>query len=89
MTEQLEARLRRASSARQGDPILLRAADTLKRYREALQRIEEGDVPRPIGKHWRADCKPTKHDRCVHDVWMYEDCGECVSAYIRQALSDS
>ena len=48
---------------------------------EALNRIAEGDEPRPLGKRWRADGAPSKHDQCVHGTWMYETCGDCISNY--------
>lgn len=63
--------------------------DLAERYREALENISLDAVPRPVGTHWRADCKPTKNDRCKHGVWMYESCGECISAFAVQALSQS
>ena len=53
---------------------------------EALEAIRDGDVPRPIGKQWRADCKPSKNDKCVHDVWMYDDCNGCIGEFIDAAL---
>lgn len=56
------------------------------RMREALEKIANGDEPRPLGKQWRADTKPSKNDKCVHDRWMYEDCGECVAEVAREAL---
>lgn len=51
-----------------------------------LLAIEKGTYPRPVGKSWRADDVPSKHDRCVHDVWMYETCEGCLDAFVRQAL---
>ena len=53
---------------------------------EALGRIKCGDVPRPVAKQYLPD-KPSKHDRCAHGAWMYEDCGECVSDFIRTVLA--
>jgi hypothetical protein len=55
--------------------------------REALRKIAEGDVPRPEGKLWRSDGKASKNDQCVHEVWMYEDCGNCIAEFALAALS--
>lgn len=52
----------------------------------ALEAIRDGNVPRPVRTPWRADGRPSKHDRCTHDVWMYEDCGSCISTYADSAL---
>lgn len=82
----LKARLRRASSARSGDPILLKAADCIAALEDALVKVRDGEVPRPIGKAWRADGKPSKNDKCTHDVWMYEDCGACIADFVDAVL---
>lgn len=62
------------------------ARDAAIAMREALTKIAEGDEPRPVGKTWNTDGTPSKHDKCIHDVWIYEDCGECVSEFARRAL---
>ena len=54
---------------------------------EALVTIANGNVSRPIGKPWRGDGKPSKNDKCVHDVWMYEDCATCIEDFARAALA--
>lgn len=56
------------------------------RMRGALEAIAEGDEPRPTGKAWNTDGSPSKHDKCTHGVWMYEDCGQCVAEFARKAL---
>lgn len=53
---------------------------------EALRGIEEGTIERPVGSSYREDGKPSKHDRCIHDVWMYEACEGCIDAHITKAL---
>lgn len=58
-----------------------------ERLREALQRIANGDEPRPVGKSWNTDLTPSKHDKCIHDRWMYDDCGQCVAEFALAALS--
>ncbi len=51
----------------------------------ALKRIAELDVPRPVAVQYMPD-KPSKHDKCAHDVWMYDECAECVADFARAAL---
>lgn len=54
-----------------------------------LKTIAEGDEPRPIGKVWNSDGKPSKHDKCIHDRWMYEDCGQCVAEFAQSAIDEA
>jgi hypothetical protein len=54
---------------------------------EALRKIADGDEPRPVGRVFRADSASSKNDRCIHDVVMYETCGECIADVARQALA--
>lgn len=56
---------------------------------EALEKIREGSIARPLGKHWRADCAPSKHDRCIHEKAMWEDCPQCIDEHIHIALAGS
>jgi hypothetical protein len=56
-------------------------AELLRDAIDALNRIAEGDEPRPLGKQWRKDGAISKNDQCVHGVWMYETCGNCISEY--------
>jgi hypothetical protein len=59
----------------------------VERVREALQAIRDGNIPRPVGTHWRNDCKPSKHDKYTHGVPIHDDCGQCIDAFIAAALS--
>ena len=52
----------------------------------ALEQIEEGTYARPLGKPWRMDASSSKHDRCIHDAWMYEACEACIDAFAAEAL---
>ncbi len=52
----------------------------------ALKRIAELDVPRPVAWQYMLD-KPSKHDKCAHDVWMYDECAECVADFARAAIA--
>jgi hypothetical protein len=56
---------------------------------EALEAVRDGDVPRPVGKRWRGDEAYSKNDQCIHNVWMYEDCGNCTAAFIDAALTEA
>lgn len=57
------------------------------RLREGLVAIRDGDVPRPVGVSWFPDKTPSKHDKCVHGAWMYDECAECVSAVANALLT--
>ena len=59
-----------------------------ERLREALRKIEQG-VPRSVGKSWRVDGRPSKHDECIHGIWMYEVCEGCTDAFIAAALGET
>ncbi len=56
-------------------------------YEEALRTIANGDEPRPVGKVWRVDGRSSKNDKCIHDRWMYDDCGECIAEVARRVLA--
>lgn len=60
-----------------------------ERAEAALRRIGDSDYPRPVGKVYRRDGIASKHDQCVHGVWMYDDCGQCAEAFAREALEAS
>ena len=60
-----------------------------ERLREALKQIETGTYPRPLGKSWRMDLSSSKHDRCIHDEWMYEVCEECLDDFVRATLGET
>ena len=64
------------------------ALDRIARLEGALANIAEENVLRPIGKVWRKDGHPSKHDTCKHGAAMYDDCGPCIAAYARAALED-
>jgi len=69
------------------DILLLRgAANEIERLRAALRRILELDVPRPVGRAWRQDGAPSRHDACPHDLRMYEDCYACIAEYAGAVL---
>jgi len=62
------------------------AADRIEKLEAALRNIAEGDIPRTVKIPFQDDGKPSKHDRCEHGQWMYEDCGCCIEDYARKAL---
>ena len=62
------------------------AADRIEKLEAVLQNIAEGDVPRIVKIPFRDDGQSSKHDRCKHGQWFYEDCGGCIEDYARKAL---
>lgn len=60
-----------------------------ERMRGALGEIEEGKIERPLGSAYRADGTPSKHDLCIHGVWMYMICESCIDAHVRAALEET
>lgn len=70
-------------------PSLLAAARNAERLRAALEKIADLDIPRAAYLPWRSDGKPSKNDRCEHEVWMYDECSECTANVARAALAGS
>jgi len=60
--------------------------DRIEKLEAALRNIAEGDIPRTVKIPFRDDGEPSKHDRCEHGQWMYEDCGCCIEDYARKEL---
>jgi hypothetical protein len=56
------------------------------RLRIALYNIAQYDVPRPVAHPFRDDGKPSKNDRCNHNVAMYDECAGCLSQYADDVL---
>lgn len=100
MTDDLVQRLREMGEhpCRVDFPIgadLREAADRIEaleveneRLREALRTVEQG-VPRPVGRSWFPDGRPSKHDQCIHGIWVYEPCEGCTDAFISEALGET
>lgn len=91
--EELVARLR---SNRPIPTLPHEAADRIEalqadkaKLRETLKQIEASTYPRPLGKSWRMDLSSSKHDRCIHDEWMYDTCEGCLDDFIRKALQET
>ena len=60
----------------------------IEKLEAALREIAEGDIPRTVKIPFRDDGQSSKHDRCKHGQWFYEDCGCCIEDYARKALED-
>ena len=60
--------------------------DRIAKLKTALKNISEGDIPRKVKIPFRDDGQSSKHDRCEHNQWFYEDCGCCIEDYARKAL---
>ena len=58
----------------------------IEKLEAALRNIAEGDIPRTVKIPFRDDGQSSKHDRCEHGQWFYEDCGCCIEDYARKAL---
>lgn len=58
----------------------------IEKLEAALRNIAKGDIPRTVKAQFRDDGEPSKHDRCEHGQWMYEECGCCVEDYAREVL---
>ena len=63
-----------------------KASDRIEKLEAALREIAEGDIPRTVKIPFRDDGQSSKHDRCKHGQWFYEDCGGCIEDYARKAL---
>ena len=58
----------------------------IEELQAALRNIAEGDILRAVKIPFRDDGQSSKHDRCEHGQWFYEDCGCCIEDYARKAL---
>jgi hypothetical protein len=72
---------------REQSEILAAVTAERDRFKDALQAIVDGDVPRPLGARYREDEKPSKNDACKHGRAMWEDCGQCVDEFAAAALT--
>ena len=72
---------------RRTDVDMLAFKAEIERLRAALVALRDGCETRPVGVRYREDGQPSKHDKCIHGVWMYEDCGQCVSLFVEAALA--
>lgn len=52
----------------------------------AITNVISGDYPVEIQHYWREDKAYSKHDKCKHGQWRYDDCGDCVDEYLQSAL---
>ena len=84
MTDDLVTRLRKNVMC--GDAVIEEAASRIEKLEAALRNIAEGDIPRTVKIPFRDDGQSSKHDRCAHGQWLYEDCGCCIEDYARKAL---
>jgi hypothetical protein len=82
MTDDLVKQLREYGSC----GMVFEAADRIEKLEAVLRNIAEGDIPRTVKIRFRDDGQSSKHDRCEHGQWFYEDCGCCVEDYARKAL---
>ena len=68
------------------DTDFLRQEARIEKLEAALRNIAEGDIPRTVKIPFRDDGQSSKHDRCEHGQWFYEDCGCCIEDYARATL---
>jgi len=84
VTDDLVAQLREYGSC----GMVFEAADRIEKLETVLRNIAEGDIPRTVKISFRDDGQSSKHDRCEHGQWFYEDCGCCIEDYARKALEE-
>ena len=53
----------------------------------AITNVLSGDYPVEIQDYWREDKAYSKHDKCKHGQWRYDDCGSCVDEYLQAILT--
>lgn len=59
-----------------------------ERLREAVLAVLDGDGGFVVAEPWDRETREwSKHDRCTHGRWRYEDCPSCLDAAIRAALA--
>jgi hypothetical protein len=85
--EKLEAALQRANAnVEEYERKFYLGTDRIEKLEVALRAIGGLDIPRPVAIPYRDDGKPSKHDRCPHGGWMYDECAHCVADYAKKAL---
>lgn len=57
------------------------AADEIERLRKGINDYLTGYYDRPVGRRWREDREPCKHDKCVHDKYMWDECEPCIDMH--------
>lgn len=62
------------------------AASRIEALESGIHACLEGQYERPVGKVWRKDLEPSKHDQCVHGLWMYEECDACLYDHFEDVL---
>jgi hypothetical protein len=63
-----------------------KAAARVEQLEAALRDIAGLNVPRPVGHTFREDGVASKHDKCWHGEYMYDECGPCLAAHARATL---
>jgi hypothetical protein len=86
MSDNLVKRLREKAFRTETYELFNSAADRIEKLEAALRNIAEGDIPRTVKIPFHDDGQSSKHDRCEHGQWFYEDCGCCIEDYARKAL---
>lgn len=54
----------------------------------AIRKVVEDGVQARTTPY-RQDGKPSKHDKCSHDLYMWEGCEQCVCDYLSAVLKPS
>lgn len=65
----------------------LRMARAILAERERCAKLLEEGYERPVATPYRDEGIRTKHDRCLHGRYMYEDCEACAAIVIRSGAS--
>lgn len=67
---------------------LVAELDRLRSRIAAALAILDGDGGFVLGQAWKPDGSWSKHDRCVHGEWRYDDCAACLETALRAALTE-
>lgn len=60
-----------------------------KRIRAGVRKIIAGDYHRDVEYPYRIDGAPSKHDRCKHNGYFWEDCSGCITDALVKLLEES
>ena len=69
-------------------PTTIALVEEVERLRDVLTKISDGNIAPVIGERWAKDGTPSKHDKCIHSRYIWEDCDQCLSDFARQALGE-
>ena len=64
-------------------------AERAKALEAGIRSYMSGHFKRKVGTPYRKDGIPSKHDKCIHGLSMYDECDGCVCEHFEKVLADA